>query len=82
MPYINIKLTSAGTDTGPFNLYSNADGYLSAFETNVTKASLLSGITIEVPVGTVMIKINSIGVCTNSKNIPVTISTTTSTTTL
>ena len=38
-----ITLTTAGSDTGPFNLYSDADGFLSAFETGVSKASLLAG---------------------------------------
>jgi hypothetical protein len=38
-----ITLVVAGSDTGPFNLYSNADGYLSAFASNVTRAQLLAG---------------------------------------
>jgi len=40
---VYITLTSAGVDTGPFNLYSNADSYVTPFETNVSKASLLVG---------------------------------------
>ena len=32
-----LTLTTAGSDTGPFNLYSDVDGYISAFETGVSK---------------------------------------------
>ena len=38
-----ITLTTAGIDTGPFNLYSDVDGYLAAFESGVTRTSLLAG---------------------------------------
>jgi len=38
-----ITLTTAGTNTGPFNLYSDLDGYTSPFEVGVLKADLLSG---------------------------------------
>lgn len=40
-----ITLTSAGTYTGPFDLYSDADGYVTPFETGVSKAALLAGYT-------------------------------------
>ncbi len=44
MPFYSvIQLTVAGTDTGPFDLYSNIDNYFSPFETNISKTSLLSG---------------------------------------
>ena len=33
-----ITLTVAGADSGPFNLYSNTDGFVAAFETGVSKA--------------------------------------------
>jgi hypothetical protein len=65
-----ITLTTAGADTGPFNLYSNVDGYVSAFESNVSKAALTAGFTsYNVPIGTTQVKISSIGKCTNSTNI-------------
>jgi hypothetical protein len=41
-----ITLTTAGTNTGPFDLYSDADGFISAFATGVSKAALLAGIFI------------------------------------
>ena len=35
-----ITLTTAGADTGNFNLYSDVDGYTAAFETGVAKSAL------------------------------------------
>lgn len=76
-----ITLTSAGTDTGPFNLYSDLDGFVSAFETGVSKASLLAGYpSALVPDFTNTIRIMSDGICTNYIDIPVEVTTTTTTT--
>lgn len=84
---IYILLTSPGTDAGPFNLYSDTDGYVSAFATNVSKATLLSGyVNNNVPNGTVIVKLVSVGEeCTNSIDVVVgggPIPTTTTTTTI
>ena len=66
-----ITLTVAGTDSGPFNLYTNLDGYTSAFETNVPKASLLAGYASAlVPDFATIIRIKSIGDCVNFIDIP------------
>lgn len=55
-----ITLTTAGTDTGPFNLYSNIDGFVSPFETNVAKLDLESGYTSYlVPDSTTTIRVQS-----------------------
>ena len=40
-----ITLTLAGSDVGPFDLYSDADAYATPFETNVSRASLVAGYT-------------------------------------
>lgn len=76
-----ITLTTAGTDTGPFNLYSDADGYVAAFETGVAKASLVSGYTsILVPDGASVIRVKSVSaLCTNYIDIPISGITTTTT---
>lgn len=67
-----ITLTTAGADSGPFDLYSDLDGYTSAFESAVPKASLLAGYASSlVPDFTTNIRIKSNGVCTNFVNIPV-----------
>jgi hypothetical protein len=76
-----ITLTAAGSDTGPFNLFSDVNGYLSAFETSVSKGDLLMGYTSSVvPDGTNIIRVSSTGTCGNYMDIPV--STTTTTTTI
>lgn len=77
-----ITLTAAGTDTGPFDLYSDLDGYTVPFETGVSKAALLGGYTsLVVPDFTTTIKIKSEGVCINFVELNVVYPTTTTTTT-
>ena len=76
-----ITLTTAGSSTGPFSLYSNANSYSTPFETGVAKSSLLAGYTSTlVPNGTTIIRVMSTGTCTNYTDIPVTPCTTTTTT--
>jgi len=80
-----ITLTVAGADTGPFNLYSDIDGYITPFESSVPKSSLVSGYTSTVvPTGTTIIRVLSQGTCDNYIDIPVSglITTTTTSTTL
>jgi hypothetical protein len=78
-----ITLTTAGADTGPFNLYSNLDGYTSAFETGVAKIDLVAGYASAlVPDGTLIVRVMSASsLCTNYIDIIVSSSTTTTTTT-
>jgi len=82
---VTITLTLAGSDTGPFNLYSNADGYTSPFQTNVPKNDLTSGLTTgTVPSGTTEILVRSTGACQrdlylNVAGAPATTTTTSST---
>jgi hypothetical protein len=78
-----ITLTVAGADSGPFNLYSNIDGYTSAFETGVSKAALLAGYSSAlVPNFTTVIRVLSTGDCTNYIDITLDAPVTTSTTTV
>ena len=66
-----MTLTTAGTDTGPFNLYSDVDGYISAFEVGVPKIDLVAGYTsYVVPNGTTMVRIMSAGTCKNYIDLP------------
>jgi hypothetical protein len=82
---IIITLTTAGTDTGPFSLFSDVDGYTAAFETGVSRTALLAGYSTSLaPVGTTTVRVSSTGLCTNYIDIVLsepTTSTTTSTTT-
>lgn len=76
-----ITLTTAGLDAGPFDLFSNVNGYSIAFATNVTKSVLLAGYTSSaVPNSTTTVRVKSKGVCTNYVDISVVVPTTTSTT--
>lgn len=78
-----ITLGIAGTDSGPFDLYSNNDGYVAAFESGVSKAALLAGYPSSlVPDYTIVIRVKSNNaLCTNYIDIPVIESPTTTTTT-
>ncbi len=77
-----ITLTLAGSDTGPFDLYSDVDGFVVPFENNVPKASLVSGYTSSlVPNGTIVIRVKSDSICTNYIDLIVGGTTTTTTST-
>jgi hypothetical protein len=43
MGVAKITLSSAGPETGPFDLYTNLDGFTTPFEVGVSKAALLAG---------------------------------------
>jgi hypothetical protein len=59
-----ITLTLAGTDVGPFDLYSDADGYTTPFELGVSRAALVAGYTSTiVPEGSTQVLAQSTGVC-------------------
>lgn len=78
---VELILTIAGTDTGPFNLYSDVDSFSTAFEVGVTKAALLAGYSTSlVPNYTGTIRIMSVNSACNNY-VDVTLSTTTTTTT-
>jgi hypothetical protein len=82
-----ITLTTAGNDTGPFNLLSDVDSYVTPFETGVAKSSLIAGYTTNlIPDAATIIRVKSNGVCTNYidliyPGIPTTTTTTSTTTT-
>jgi uncharacterized protein (TIGR02145 family) len=76
-----ITLTVADIDTGPFNLYSNVNGYILPFAELIEKSVLLAGYTSTVvPDGTTSIEVRSVNeLCSNF--ILLTVDATTSTTT-
>ena len=82
-----ITLIVAGTDTGPFSLFSDLDAYTSAFETGVSQSALIAGYpSALVPDFTSIVRIVSTGNCTNFTDVPLytptsTTSSTSSTTT-
>ena len=78
---ILITLTTVGTDCSTFDIYSNVDGFISAFETGVPKASLLTGFSsANVPDGTTVIRVKAKGLCSNYIDINLSNITTTTTT--
>lgn len=62
-----ITLTTTGADTGPFDLYSNTDGFVVPFETGVSKLDLEAGYTsVLVPDSASIVRIQSSNVlCDN-----------------
>ena len=56
---ITLVLTTAGIDTGPFDLYSDVDSYATAFQIGVNKATLQSGYGTTAPIGTTTVRIKS-----------------------
>jgi hypothetical protein len=68
-----IKLTTAGTSVGPFNMLSDADSYVTPFETNVSRATLVTGYTSSlVPNAATIIRVLSSGSCTQSVDLTIT----------
>lgn len=75
-----VTLTLAGTDVGPFNLYSNVDGYTTALATGVSRAALIAGYDLlNVPDNASVIRAQSTGTCTNYLDMLLTGGTTTTT---
>ena len=61
-----ITLTLAENDTGPFDLYTNVDGFTDPFVKDVPKSLLVAGYeTILVPDNASIIRVKCKGTCTN-----------------
>jgi hypothetical protein len=62
-----ITLTTAGADTGPFNLYTDLDGFVTPFQTGVSKSALQAGyLSTLVPDGSLIVRVKSTSLfCTN-----------------
>ena len=76
-----VTLTLAGTDVGPFNLFSNVDGYTTPLATGVSRAALLAGYSLTgVPDTATVIRAQSTGTCTNYLDMYLSGGTTTTTT--
>ena len=72
---VTITLTTAGLDSGPFNIYSDvsAPPYSSALnDFPISRDDMLAGFTLSnVPDGTTNLKVKSLGTCINEIIIPV-----------
>lgn len=72
MQNITITLTTAGASTGPFDIYTDDDGYATPIETGIAKVSFLTGYTSSVvPDGATVIRLKSTGDCTNYVDFPI-----------
>lgn len=70
---ILLTLTTAGADTGPFDLYENSTGPFVLFQSTVAKASLEAGYSTVVPSGTTQVRVQSTGLfCDNYIDITLT----------
>jgi hypothetical protein len=77
-----LTLTTAGFDSGPFDLYSNVDSYVTPFETGVTKTALTLGYTTSLcPDFALVVRIRSTGNCKTFIDVPLTYPPATTTTT-
>jgi len=61
---ILLTITSGENDSGPFDLYSDVDGFTTPIDVGVTYSELAVGYTIEVDDTTTQIKVVSQGICT------------------
>ena len=79
---IQITITIPPTGlAGPFDLFSDADGYASPFRTQVPTDDMLLGYIVELPLGATIIRVCSVGDCTNCIDLPTNCPTTTTTST-
>ena len=78
---ITITIPPSGL-AGPFDLFSDADGYASPFRTQVPTDDMLLGYIVELPLGATIIRVCSVGDCTNCIDLPTNCPTTTTTSTL
>jgi len=58
---IFITLSFAGAESGPFDLYSDVDGFTTPFAQNVSKADLLLGYEVVAPDGTTTVRLLDLG---------------------
>jgi hypothetical protein len=64
-----LQLTTAGIDSGPFDLYSNLNSFSEPFEENVSRASLVAGYSTTVPDNAIIVRITSKEDCISSVDI-------------
>jgi hypothetical protein len=76
-----ITLTLAGIDVGPFDIYSNSDGFTTPIVTGVSRAALVAGYYLTpVPDDATQILVRSTGVCDRSLYLDISGAPTTTTT--
>ena len=79
MIIVTTLVIPPGGDVGPFNLYSDSDGYTVPFATNVSATALQAGYSSTVPNDATIIRVISNGLCTNFIDLNINLITTTTT---
>lgn len=75
-PNAIIRLTSAGVCSGPVNIYSNVDGFVTPFASNIPISTLTSlfGFLTTLPFGTTSIRVqNANKECSNYEQVIITL---------
>ena len=62
---VEITLTTAGTDTSLFDIYSDSDSFLTPISSNIPVAFLLQGTEIIVPDNATEVRVQALGNCVN-----------------
>lgn len=77
-----ITLTTAGIDTGPFDLFSDSNNYTVPFASTIARGVLENGyLSTVVPGDATIVRVKSLDICTNYIDLNIGTSTTTTTTT-
>ena len=64
-----LQLTIAGSDVGPFDIYTDSDNYATAVQSNVTRQTLVTGFNCTViPNDATIVQVRSTGECKNYDN--------------
>jgi hypothetical protein len=77
---ILITLTLAGSSVGPFDIYTQLDGFTTPVITGVSRAALVAGYSANMPNGTTTVLVQSTGECSTQLYLAVDGNTTTTTT--
>lgn len=61
-----LRLTTAGVDTGPFDIYTNVDDYVVPIQEDISRQDLVSGyLCTNVPYNAIIVRVMSKNNCTN-----------------
>jgi hypothetical protein len=62
---VEITLTTAGSDTSLFDIYSDSDGFVNPVSVNIPVAFLLQGTEVIVPDNATEVRVQALGDCVN-----------------
>jgi len=69
---VTVTLTTAGSNTGPFNIYQDLDNYVTPVASGVSKSDLLAGYIVTVGNGATIVRVQSNNAnCSNYINLTI-----------